>query len=287
MHDTTSGTPGSRTATRDLPHESDDQMQTESASPTDSPFGDTVIDAKNLAFAYGDHVILDNFNLEIKAGEIVALIGPSGCGKSTFLNLIAGIITPTAGGLSVHGAPVQGLSSSVSYMTQQDTLLPWRTALDNAALPLEIKHVPKQARYERARAELERVGVAEAEKRRPHELSGGMRSRLSLARSLLGDADIFLMDEPFAAIDAILRVKLQQLLVDLWTETHKTIVYVTHDLNEAICLGHRVIVMPSGTSGFYEKVIDRPQPRDVGTFRTEREVQDIYAELWGALGQDH
>ena len=140
MHDTTSGTTDSRTATRDLPHERDDQVKTDPTPASDSPFGATVIDAQDVGFAYGDHVILDGFNLNIKAGEIVALIGPSGCGKSTFLNLIAGIITPTKGELDVHGAPVKGLTHSISYMTQQDTLLPWRTALDNAALPLEIKH---------------------------------------------------------------------------------------------------------------------------------------------------
>lgn len=251
-------------------------------APTDQP----VIQASDLAFAYGENTILRDFNLTVRDGEIVAIIGPSGCGKSTLLNLIAGMIMPTEGTLTCYGTPVVGLNRRVTYMTQQDTLLPWRTAIDNAALPLEIRHVPRKERIERARVELTRVGVQHAEKRRPHELSGGMRARLSLARALLSESQIFLMDEPFAAVDALLRVRLQQLLVDLREETHKTIVYVTHDLSEAICLGHRVIVMPRGSRSVYEKTIDYPHPRNVATFRRKREVQGIYAELWDALGQD-
>jgi NitT/TauT family transport system ATP-binding protein len=268
-------------------NESESAVQPQATVDQFVPTEQVVIDATDLSFAYGGSTILRDFDIKVHEGEIVAIIGPSGCGKSTLLNLIAGIITPTDGTLSCYGAPVGGLNHNVTYMTQQDTLLPWRTAIDNAALPLEIKHVPRKERLERARVELARVGVQHAERSRPHQLSGGMRSRLSLARALLSESQIFLMDEPFAAIDALLRVRLQQLLVSLWEETHKTIVYVTHDLSEAICLGHRVIVMPRGTSNIYEKTIDYPHPRNVATFRRKREFHAIYAELWDALGQDH
>jgi NitT/TauT family transport system ATP-binding protein len=191
---------------------------------------------------------------------------------------------PTSGELLCEGREIRGLNRRVTYMTQKDTLLPWRTALDNAALPLEIKGVGKAERYEKTRVALNQVGVGDFEHRRPHQLSGGMRSRLSLARALLSESDIFLMDEPFAAIDALLRVRLQQLLLSVWEQTHNTLIYVTHDLNEAIALGHRVMVMSTrpGTIAL-EKVIDAPQPRDVGRFRNTPEAQALYVELWDAL----
>ncbi|HLI14726.1 MAG TPA: ABC transporter ATP-binding protein [Acidimicrobiales bacterium] len=241
------------------------------------------IDAVSFAFP-GAAPILEEVTLRVDAGEIVALIGPSGCGKSTLLNLLAGALRPSAGEVRCFGRCVNGLNRRVVYMTQRDTLLPWRSALDNAALPLEIKKVPRAERYARARSVLELVGLAEAERRRPHQLSGGMRSRLSLARALLSDAEVFLLDEPFAAIDALLRIRLQQLLVDLWARTQVAIVYVTHDLNEAIALGHRVVVMSKGPGRVaLERAIEAPHPRTVARFREEPEAQRAYSALWDAL----
>lgn len=231
-----------------------------------------------------DLTVLDGIDLTVAEGEIVALIGPSGCGKSTILNLVAGALRPSAGEVSCFGEPVRGLNRTVSYMTQRDTLLPWRNALDNAALPLELAGMPKKERYERTRAELARLGVGDFGAFRPHQLSGGMRSRLSLARALLAEARIFLMDEPFAAIDALLRLRLQQLLVDVWNETHRTILYVTHDLNEAISLAHRIVVLshrPARTLAIRE--VDFPHPRDVARIRTTEQAQRLYRELWGIL----
>ncbi len=249
------------------------------------PSQEVAIAMKGLTFGYSpSEVILEDIDLQIRRGEIFVLIGPSGCGKSTLLNVIAGQVKPLAGELAVLGAPVKGLNRGVTYMTQKDTLLPWRNGIDNAALPLEIKGVSKKDRYARAREQMARVGVSDAENRRPHQLSGGMRSRLSLARAMLTDTEILLMDEPFAAIDALRRVQLQQLLLSVWQDTHKTIVYVTHDLNEALALGHRVAVMSTRPGRIWmERAVTAPQPRDVARFRTTPEAERLYSELWDGL----
>ena len=253
-----------------------------------SEAGPTAISIENMTFAFpGVTPVLSGIDLQIQSGEIVVLVGPSGCGKSTVLNLIAGVHQPTGGQVTCFGKPVKNLNAKVAYMTQRDTLLPWRNVLDNAALPLEIKGVSRKERYQRARTELARVGVADAERRRPHQLSGGMRSRLSLACALLSDADILLMDEPFAAIDALLRVRLQQLLVDLWQETRRTMVYVTHDITEAVNLGHRVIVMGARPGRIIlEQSIDEPQPRRISSFRSTPKAVKLQKELWDSLERE-
>jgi NitT/TauT family transport system ATP-binding protein len=245
----------------------------------------TVIAARNVSYRYPNGPpILESFDLEVGKGEIVVLIGPSGCGKSTVLNLIAGILKPTTGRVESFDAPVNGFNRRVTYMTQKDTLLPWRNCLDNASLPLEIKGVPRKQRYERAQAVLALVGVAGHERARPHQLSGGMRSRLSLARSLLSDTDIFLMDEPFAAVDALTRVRLQQELLTLWQTTHKTMVYVTHDLDEAITLGHRVVVMSTAPGRVYmDERVGAAHPRNAALFKTTPEARALHLRLWSAL----
>jgi NitT/TauT family transport system ATP-binding protein len=253
---------------------------------TERATGDvSVIQAQQLSFSYasGSKLILDGLDLDVKEGEIVVFIGPSGCGKSTVLGLIAGMLQPTSGSLLCNGKPLKGLNRNVSYMTQKDTLLPWRSSLDNAALPLEIKGMAKKERHELARQALVSLGLEEAEHLRPHQLSGGMRARLSLARSLLGDTDILLMDEPFAAVDALSRMRLQQLLVSLWARTQKTIIYVTHDLDEAINLGHRVVVMGRNQGIHHEEPIPAPQPRNIAAYKSTPEARELYAKLWNSL----
>jgi sulfonate transport system ATP-binding protein len=246
--------------------------------------GESVIRAEQLSFSYasGSKLILDSLDLDVKAGEILVFIGPSGCGKSTVLGLIAGMLQPTSGSLLCKGSRVKGPNRNVSYMTQKDTLLPWRNSLDNAAIPLEIKGMAKKERYERARQSLASVGLQDAEHLRPHQLSGGMRARLSLARALLCETDILLMDEPFAAVDALSRLRLQQLLVSLWDATRKTIIYVTHDLDEAINLGHRVVVMGNQRI-HHEEPIPVPQPRSIADFKGTSEARELYTTLWNSL----
>jgi NitT/TauT family transport system ATP-binding protein len=246
----------------------------------------SAISLSDVTFGYGGADVLSDVDLQVAAGEILVLIGPSGCGKSTVLNLAAGMRRPSSGHVTCFGRPVDGINRRVSYMTQKDTLFPWRSAIDNAALPLEVNGVSKKERYERARAELANVGVAGFDDYRPHQLSGGMRSRIALARCLLSDSDILLMDEPFAAIDALVRVRLQELLIQVWQRTKQTLIYVTHDLNEAITLGHRVAVM-GARPGRIELVrsIDEPHPRDAARFRATPRAQELYVELWNALEQ--
>jgi NitT/TauT family transport system ATP-binding protein len=243
------------------------------------------VELAKVSFEYGNGVVtLQDVDLTVRPGEVVVLIGPSGCGKSTLLDLVAGVSAPTAGDLLCDGALVRGLNKRVTYMTQRDTLLPWRTALDNAALPLEIRGVGRAERHRRAREALAATGLSDAEKRRPHQLSGGMRSRLALARVLLSDANIVLMDEPFAALDALRRVRLQQLLLEIRRESQQTLLYVTHDLNEAIALGDRIILMGSHPGRILlERQVDIPHPRDVARVRTMPEAEQLYAELWSVL----
>jgi NitT/TauT family transport system ATP-binding protein len=194
------------------------------------------------------------------------------------------MLQPASGTLTCLGRTNAALSDQVSYMTQKDTLLPWRDAVANAALPLELAGVPRQERRDRAREMLERVGLAGAEAKRPHQLSGGMRARLSLARALLSDKPLLLMDEPFAAVDALRRVRLQQLLLELWSVANKTLIYVTHDLDEAIALGHRVAVMSAHPGRIVrERKISAAHPRDVARFKSTPEAQGAHLELWNCL----
>jgi len=242
------------------------------------------LDDVSLRFGESSTAVLDHIDLTVMKGEILVVIGPSGCGKSTMLNLVSGTLQPTSGSVTCLGSPVSGLNRNVAYMTQKDTLLPWRTALDNAAMPLELKGMARAERRARAREILDLVGVGHAAGQRPHQLSGGMRSRVSLARALLSDAAIFLMDEPFSAIDALQRVRLQQMLVDLWAATSKTMIYVTHDLEEAIALGHRVIVMGRNPGRIaVERTVPVAHPRNVALFRNTDEAHDRYSELGESL----
>jgi NitT/TauT family transport system ATP-binding protein len=188
---------------------------------------------------------LDNIDLEIAAGEFVVLVGPSGCGKSTLLDLLGGLARPTAGRILLDGRPVTGPGLDRGIVFQQYALLPWRTAQGNVEFGLEATGVPRRRRSARAREFLDLVGLSGFEDRHPHELSGGMRQRVAIARSLAYDPDVLLMDEPFAALDAQTRESLQDELLRIWQRTGKTVVFITHGIEEAVYLGQRVDVMTS------------------------------------------
>jgi NitT/TauT family transport system ATP-binding protein len=195
------------------------------------------IDFERVSLAFGGGApVLHDLTLQVRPGELVSLVGPSGCGKSTLLRLVAGFLAPSSGNVALR-------SRGLGYVFQEPTLLPWRTVLDNVELPAALAGAPKAARRERARAALARVGLAGSEAKRPAELSGGMRMRVSIARALMLEPDVFLFDEPFGALDEITRERLHEQVVSLFGEEPFAGLFVTHSVPEAVFLSTRVIVM--------------------------------------------
>lgn len=237
-------------------------------------------------FKRGDSVIeaLRDFNLTIEKREIIAVIGPSGCGKSTLLNMIAGLYAPSNGRVVYKGSPVTDVNTDVGYMTQKDNLLPWCNVRDNIAFPLELAGVAKVERETRADAVIKQVGLDGFETRFPAELSGGMRKRACLARMMLYGAETALLDEPFAALDAQLKLAMHDLLLRLAAESGQTVVFVTHDLMEAVTLADRVIVCTRRPAMIaLEQKISLPRPRDVLNVRFSSKFKDLYDHLWERL----
>ena len=225
-----------------------------------------------------------DINLTVTRGTIVSLIGPSGCGKSTLLHMIAGLYEPSSGAVIYDGRPIEAVNTSVGYMTQRDTLFPWRTVRDNVALPSQLAGRPKAERYREATDILGRVGLEGFETRYPSELSGGMRKRAALARMLLSRAETLLLDEPFGALDAQLKLAMHELLLRLWSEDKQTILLVTHDLVEAITLSDRVIVLTRRPSRIVlDQKVALPRPRDVLNVRFTPRFKEIYDKLWNFL----
>jgi NitT/TauT family transport system ATP-binding protein len=227
---------------------------------------------------------LDSVDLAVAEGEFVTIVGPSGCGKSTLLNLTVGLTRPSAGRILFRDRPVTGITSAIGYVTQRDNLLPWRTLLENVEIALELRSVSASERRRRAGALIERVGLQGFEDHYPHELSGGMRQRANIARTLLYDPTLVLMDEPFGPLDAQTRLLLQQQLLALWSSTGKTIVFITHDLVEAIALADRVVVMTSRPGRIKQVApVPIPRPRRVDEIHGSPEFRATYERLWATL----
>jgi NitT/TauT family transport system ATP-binding protein len=247
-----------------------------------------MIDIRHVSktFRRGDSVVeaLRDFNLNIEKCEIVAIIGPSGCGKSTLLNIIAGLYAPSKGRVVYKGSPVTDVNTDVGYMTQKDNLLPWRNVRDNIAFPLELAGINKTEREARVGAAIKQVDLDGFETRFPTELSGGMRKRACLARMMLYGAETALLDEPFAALDAQLKLAMHDLLLRLAADTRQTVVFVTHDLMEAVTLADRVIVCTRRPAMIaLEQKISLPRPRDVLNVRFTNEFKELYDSLWERL----
>jgi ABC-type nitrate/sulfonate/bicarbonate transport system ATPase subunit len=229
---------------------------------------------------------LDNVSLHVMPGEFVTVIGPSGSGKSTLFNLIVGLLEPDTGEICIDGEVCDHRTGRVGYMPQRDLLLPWRSVLDNAILPLEIGGMPREQARARARQMLPLFGLEEFAGAYPAALSGGMRQRAALLRTMLAERDILLLDEPFGALDALTRRELQDWLLGVWHEFGQTVIFITHDVEEALYLGDRVIVL-SARPGTVVKTlaVDLPRPRRRGMIGWPAFGQQV-TELLSALGID-
>ena len=230
----------------------------------------TAIIASDLRLVFGVSpapiVALDGVSLEIADGEFVAIVGTSGCGKTSLLRLLGGLIAPSAGQVRFRGDILSGPRPEIGFVFQQPTLMPWRTALDNVMLPLEIRAMPAQDRQTRAQELLRMVGLAGFEGRRPRELSGGMQQRVALARALAFDPAVLLLDEPFGALDALTRERMNLELLKLWQEQRRTVILVTHSIQEAVFLADRVLVMsprPGRICAALDVTLPRPRTLDV------------------------
>lgn len=242
--------------------------------------------SKRFVVRGGELEALRPTDLAVRNQEFVALVGPSGCGKSTILNLAAGLLRPTEGAVFYDGQPVTALNRAVGYMTQKDTLLPWRSAADNIRIALELKcrSVPRGEAAARVARMIDLIGLQGFERHFPAELSGGMRKRVALARTLIYEPETLLMDEPFGALDAQLKLLLLDQLQTLTTLRRMTVVFVTHDLGEAITLADRVVVF-SARPGRIRAVrdIDLARPRDVFKVRFTQAFAQLHEELWDEL----
>jgi NitT/TauT family transport system ATP-binding protein len=223
--------------------------------------------------------------LTVAAGEFVSVVGPTGCGKSTLLNVAAGLLQPSSGHVRVLGAPLSGINRHAGYMFQAESLMPWRNARDNVLAGLQFAGVPEDESRRRADEWLGRVGLTGFETRYPHELSGGMRKRVALAQMLILDPEIMLMDEPFAALDVQTRQLMENELLDLWSADRKSVLFITHDLEEAIALSDRVIVLSAGpaTRPIGEFIIDLPRPRDVNEIRMTPRFVELHTDIWHVM----
>ncbi len=231
------------------------------------------------------YTAIENVSFAVRRGEFVSIVGPTGCGKSTLLNLAAGLLQADAGAVEVFEQPLAGLNAHATYMFQQDVLLPWKSAEENVMLGLLFRRNDAGAARTRAHDLLMRVGLAGFERHYPHQLSGGMRKRVALAQNLIVNPEILLMDEPFGALDVQTRQIMENDLLRLWAEFRKTVLFVTHDLEEAIALADRVVVLSSGPAarvlGDYS--IDLPRPRDVSEVRLDRAFLEVYRAIWHHL----
>lgn len=224
-------------------------------------------------------------DLSVAAGEFVSVVGPTGCGKSTLLNASAGLLVPSAGKVEIFGKPLSGLNARAGYLFQADALMPWKTALQNVAVALEPMGVPQAEANERARDWLGRVGLRAFVDRYPHMLSGGQRKRVALAQMLIRNPEILLMDEPFGPLDAQTRQIMGNLLLELWSKDRKALIFVTHDLEEAIALSDRVVVMSAGPAAgiVADYKVALPRPRDIAEIRLEKAFHEIHRDIWASL----
>jgi len=228
---------------------------------------------------------VEQASLSVADGEFVAIVGPTGCGKSTLLNVAAGLIAPSTGYVDIFGRRLTGLNRQAGYLFQADALFPWKTALENVAIGLETAGIGRGEARRRAQDWLVRVGLAQFGARYPHMLSGGQRKRVGLVQVLIRDPKILLMDEPFGPLDAQTRQIMGNLLLDLWNADRKAVIFVTHDLEEAIALSDRVVIMSAGPAAriIGDWKVELPRPRDIAEIKIEPAFHDLHREIWAKL----
>lgn len=245
----------------------------------------TLVAIEGITMSFGDFTAVRDVDIGVGDGEFLAIVGPTGCGKSTILNAVAGLLTPAKGRIAIDGKPVKGVQESVGYLFQQDALLPWKTALQNVELGLRFRGVAAAEREARARAWLAKVGLTGFEARYPHQLSGGQRKRVQMAQALIVEPKVILMDEPFSALDIHTRHLMQNELLRLWQEQRRSVILITHDLEEAIALGDRVVVLSAGPSSRVVESFHVPldRPRDVAEIKLDPCFIDLYRDIWACL----
>jgi len=241
-----------------------------------------------FAGARGSYTAVKDVSLSIGEGEFVSVVGPTGCGKSTLLNVAAGLLRPSSGMVRVFGEPLSGINRKAGYMFQAEALMPWRSALANVTAGLEFRGVDSAQARQRAGEWLGRVGLAGFGDRFPHQMSGGMRKRASLAQMLILDPQILLIDEPFSALDIQTRQLMENELLELWSADRKSVIFITHDLEEAISLSDRVVVLSAGpaTHPIGEFAIDLPRPRDVSEIRLTPRFIELHDRIWHAMKEE-
>ena len=231
------------------------------------------------------YTAISDTTLRVAPGEFVSVVGPTGCGKSTLLNVAVGLLQPSAGAVQVFGEPLCGLNRKAGYLFQTEALMPWRTALGNVTAGLEFSGIKKEEAKKRGEAWLQRVGLAGFGARYPHQLSGGMRKRVALAQTLILDPQIILMDEPFSALDIQTRHLMENQLLEIWSANKKSVVFITHDLDEAIAMSDRVVCLSAGPAAhpIGEFAIDLPRPRDVAEVRLTPRFVELHTRIWHAM----
>jgi NitT/TauT family transport system ATP-binding protein len=242
----------------------------------------TFVSKENRAQRY---TAVASTTLAVAPGEFVSVVGPTGCGKSTLLNVGAGLLQPSSGEVEVFGEPLAGINRRAGYMFQAEALMPWRSALENVIAGLQFRGMPDADARALGEQWLSRVGLQGFGDRYPHQLSGGMRKRVALAQTLILDPDIILMDEPFSALDIQTRQLMENEVLDLWSAKRKAVLFITHDLDEAIAMSDRVVVLSAGpaTHPIGEFVIDLPRPRDVAEVRAHPRFVELHSQIWAVL----
>ena len=261
-------------------------MTARTIDPSRSTMSDAIVEVRDICKRYGDIEALRNINLQFERGKLTTLLGPSGCGKTTLLKIIAGLVPSTSGEIRVNGKIVTGPGPERAFVFQDFALMPWATVLRNVAFGLELKGVPQAERNRIAKHYISEVGLTGFEEKYPHELSGGMRQRVGIARAFSVNADVLLLDEPFSAVDEQNRRKFQEDLLQLVEKERKTFLFVTHSIEEAVYVSDRIVLLsprPGRVSQILEPNIDRSAAPDV--IRRDKGYLDVVEEIWQGLRQ--